>query len=240
MPASRTILQNQLALVTGATRGIGQAIARALAAEGCNLIVTGRSKSGLKQARRELEPFGVQVTAEPCDVSNEAGVNRLFKTIGNQPLGILINNAGISHAMAPLHELDPEVWQEVIATNLTGTFLCTRAALPLMKKGSTIVNNLSIAARTIFPGQAAYCAAKHGALALTASLGEEVRSQGIRVIALLPGATDTDIWAQFWPDAPRGKMLKPETIAQAVVNALLLPPESTAEEIVLVPAAGKL
>src|SRR5262249_51319502 len=119
-------------------------------------------------------------------------------------------------------------------------FLVIRAAVPLMKQGSAIVNNLSIAARTVFPGQAAYCAAKHGALALTTSLREELRPKGIRVIALLPGATDTDIWTQFWPEAPREKMLKPETIAQAALDALRLPPESTVEELVLTPTAGKL
>jgi NAD(P)-dependent dehydrogenase (short-subunit alcohol dehydrogenase family) len=233
-------LRNQRALITGATRGIGLAIARALGEEGCNLILTGRSESALDKARRELEPLGVQIQVEPCDISNAADVNRLFRSIGNQPLDILINNAGISHAMAPVHELDPKIWEDVIATDLTGMFLVIRASLPLMKQGSAIVNNLSIAAKTVFPGQAAYCAAKHGALALTTSLREELRPKGIRVIALLPGATDTDIWTQFWPDAPREKMLKPEAVAQAVVDALLLPPESTAEELVLTPTAGKL
>lgn len=233
-------LRNQRALITGATRGIGLAIARALAKEGCNLILTGRNESALDKARRELAPLGVQIQAEPCDISKPADVNRLFQAIGNQPLDILINNAGMSHAVAPIHELDPEAWQEVITTDLTGLFLVTRAAVPLLKQGSTIVNNLSIAAKTVFPGQAAYCAAKHGALALTTSLREELRPKGIRVIALLPGATNTGIWTQFWPEAPREKMLKPETIAQAVVDALRLPPEATVEELVLTPITGKL
>jgi NAD(P)-dependent dehydrogenase (short-subunit alcohol dehydrogenase family) len=242
MPASQTVLRNRLALITGASRGIGLAIARALAAEGCDLTLTSRNEAALKKASRELARTERRVLAKTCDVSNLASVQQLFAAVKKQfgCLDILINNAGISHAMAPVHELDPKVWQEVLATDLTGMFLCTRAALPLMRKGSTIVNNLSIAAKTIFPGQAAYCAAKHGALGLTNTLREELRPRGIRVIALLPGATDTDIWNQFWRRAPRGKMLRPETVAEAVVGALLLPPETTVEELILVPTAGKL
>ena len=112
--------------------------------------------------------------------------------------------------------------------------------LPLMRRGSTIVNNLSMAATHVFAGQSAYCAAKHGALGLTRTLREELRPRGIRVIALLPGATATDIWKQFWPEAPRQRMLRPETVAQAVLDALLLPPESTVEEITLMPTKGAL
>jgi short-subunit dehydrogenase len=102
------------------------------------------------------------------------------------------------------------------------------------------VNNLSIAAKRVFPGSSAYNASKHGALGLTNTLREELRPRGIRVIALLPGATDTEIWNVIWPDAPRQKMMSPETVAQAVLDALLLPPESTVEEVVILPSAGTL
>ena len=155
-------------------------------------------------------------------------------------LDILINNAGISHAIANTEKLPLQAWQDVIATNLTGMFLCTRAALPLMSSGGTIVNNLSIAATTVFAGQAAYCAAKHGALGFTRTLREEVRGRGIRVIALMAGATDTEIWNQFWPDAPRSRMLRPEAIAEAVLSALLQPAGSTVEEITIMPTSGAL
>ncbi|PYX39115.1 MAG: hypothetical protein DMG75_01885 [Acidobacteria bacterium] len=137
-------------------------------------------------------------------------------------------------------ELPVEDWKEVIDTNLTGTFLVTRAALPLMKRGGTIVNNLSIAAKRVFAGSSAYNASKHGALGLTDTLREELRPKGIRVIALLPGATDTDIWNTLWPDAARKKMMTPETIATAVVNALVLPENSTVEELTILPTAGTL
>jgi NAD(P)-dependent dehydrogenase (short-subunit alcohol dehydrogenase family) len=153
---------------------------------------------------------------------------------------VLINNAGIAHAQANVDELAIGLWQEVIETNLTGMFLVTRAALALMNRGSAIVNNLSISAKRVFPGSSAYNASKHGALALTNTLREELRPRGIRVIALLPGATDTDIWNTLWREAPRQKMMKAETVARAVVNALCVPAEATVEELVILPASGTL
>jgi short-subunit dehydrogenase len=109
-----------------------------------------------------------------------------------------------------------------------------------MKRGATIVNNLSIAATRVFPGTAAYNASKHGALGFTNTLREELRGKGIRVIALLPGATDTAIWNILWPEAPRKKMMSAETIATALLNALLLPENSTVEELCIMPTAGAL
>jgi NAD(P)-dependent dehydrogenase (short-subunit alcohol dehydrogenase family) len=133
-----------------------------------------------------------------------------------------------------------EIWQEVVATNLNGMFLATQAALPLMKSGAIIVNNLSIAAKRVFAGSSAYNASKHGALRFTDTLREELRPRRIRVIALLPGATNTEIWRKLWPDAPRKKMMKPEIVAAAVINAILLPDESTVEELTIMPSAGTL
>jgi NAD(P)-dependent dehydrogenase (short-subunit alcohol dehydrogenase family) len=119
-------------------------------------------------------------------------------------------------------------------------FLATREILPLMRRGGTIVNNLSIAAKRVFPGWSAYNASKHGALGLTDTLREELRPRGIRVVALLVGATDTDIWESPWPNAPRKKMMSAETVAGAVVDAILLPADSTVEEVTIRPTAGSL
>jgi NAD(P)-dependent dehydrogenase (short-subunit alcohol dehydrogenase family) len=233
-------LAGKVALITGASRGIGLAIAKALAATGCDLLITARTESTLKKAGRELQ--GVRVLAKPCDVGDERSVNSLFAAIRKEfrQLDFLINNAGTSHALAEVDRLSSKVWQEVIATNLTGMFMCTRAALPLMSRGGAIVNNLSVAAKGVFAGEAAYCASKHGALGFTNTLREEVRGRGIRVIALLPGPTDTEIWNQFMPETPRGRMLRPETVAQAVLDALLLPADSTVEEITITPTSGAI
>ncbi|HZU42750.1 MAG TPA: SDR family NAD(P)-dependent oxidoreductase [Terriglobales bacterium] len=233
-------LSGKIALITGASRGIGFAIAKALADEGCDLVLTARGESALKKASRELND--VRVLAQTCDVRDERSVDSLFKAVRNEfgRLDFLINNAGTSHTTADVDRLSPKVWQDVIATNLTGMFLCTRAALPLMSERAAIVNNLSVAANRVFAGQSAYCASKHGALGFTNTLREEVRGRGIRVIALLVGATDTDIWDQFMPSAPRAGMLRSETIARAVLDALLLPAEATVEEVIIRPTRNAL
>jgi len=239
---ARRPLLGQVALVTGSTRGIGLAIARALAAEGCNLILTGRDQSALSKVSRELASLKIKILAHPCDLRDPQSVDDLFRTVRKQfkRLDILINNAGIAHASLTVDKLPLPLWQDVIDTNLTGTFLMTQAALAMMKRGDTIVNNLSIVANRVFAGSAAYVASKHGALGLTNTLREELRPRGIRVIALMPGATNTDIWNSFWPEASRRKMMSSATIATAVVNALLLPPNATVEILEILPTAGPL
>ncbi|MGC2476193.1 MAG: SDR family oxidoreductase [Candidatus Sulfotelmatobacter sp.] len=243
MPArSKLRLAEQTALITGATRGIGLAIARALANEGCNLIVTARDEQSLSRLNKELARKKVRVLAHPCDVRDPHSVDDLFRAVRREfrNLDILINNAGIAHANLRVDQLPYPVWRDVFATNVDGTFLITQAALGMMKHGATIVNNLSIAATRVFAGSAAYNASKHAALGLTNTLREELRSRGIRVIGLLPGATDTDIWKTLWPQAPRKKMMSAETVAQAVLEAILLPPNATVENLEILPTAGTL
>ena len=235
-------LRGQTALVTGATRGIGLAVARALAAEGCDLILSARDESALSGVSRELASAKIQIVAHFCDVRDPHAVDALFRTARRQfkRLDILINNAGIAHPNLPIEKLPFPLWKEVLETNLDGMFLVTQAALAMMKRGGTIVNNLSIAANRVFAGSAAYNASKHGALGLTNTLREELRSRGIRVIGLFPGATDTDIWTTLWSQAPRRKMMTPATVAQAVIQAVLLPANATVETLEIVPTAGTL
>jgi NAD(P)-dependent dehydrogenase (short-subunit alcohol dehydrogenase family) len=235
-------LRNRLALVTGANRGIGFEIAAALAREGCDLVMTGRNEKTLGQSARKIEKLGVRVLAQTCDVRDPASVDYLFTLVRGlrRPLDFLINNAGISHPSRDISELPYPVWRDVIETNLTGMFLITQAGLAVMKRGGMIVNNLSIAAERVFPGSAAYNASKHGALGFTDTLREELRPKGIRVVAVLAGATDTDIWETMWPKAPRGKMMLAATVARAVVNTLTLPADSVVEKIVIRPPGGTL
>lgn len=240
-------LSGRLALITGANRGIGLAIARALASAGCNLIITARDQRALAKARTELEKLqpeklNLHVLAQSCDVRSPDSVDYLFALVRglHKPLDILINNAGIGHPNLAVRDLPYPTWMEVIDTNLNGLFLITQAALAVMKRGSTIVNNLSIAAERVFPGSAAYNASKHGALGFTNTLREELRPKGIRVMALMPGATDTAIWDTLWPKAPRRKMIFAETVARTVVSALLLPENATVEKVVVMPSSGTL
>jgi NAD(P)-dependent dehydrogenase (short-subunit alcohol dehydrogenase family) len=239
---ARTSLHGQVALITGASRGIGLAVAEALAKEGCDLVLTGRKLAPLEKAGRELTRQGIKVLAKVCDVRDPESVQALAASVRKQfpRVDILVNNAGVGHTRLPVSKLRYEAWKTVIDTNLTGTFLVTREILPLMRRGSTVVNNLSIAAIRVFSGSSAYNASKHGALGLTNTLREELRSEGIRVMALLPGATDTEIWKTLWPDAPRKKMMSPETVARALVNALLISEDSTVEELTIMPTSGTL
>jgi NAD(P)-dependent dehydrogenase (short-subunit alcohol dehydrogenase family) len=233
--------QNNVAVITGGGSGIGLAMARTFAASGYSVVITGRDAKRLQKAATHISAEN-KVIGIPCDVRDPASVEKLFREIGKQypTIDVLINNAGVAHSLAAVDQLPIETWKEVIATNLTGTFLVTRAALPLMRAGGTIVNNLSVAAVQPFAGMSAYNASKFGALGFTQALREDLRKRGIRVVALLPGATNTDIWGQFWADAPKEKMISAETVAQAVLHAVSVPANATIEEIRIGPAAGVL
>jgi 3-oxoacyl-[acyl-carrier protein] reductase len=234
--------QGKVAVITGGGSGIGLAMARTFAASGYSVVIIGRDAKRLQDAAAKISGNKQQVTGISCDVRDPASVEKLFQQISqhHSTVDVLINNAGVAHALAPVDQLPVETWKDVIDTNLTGTFLVTRAALPLMRAGGTIVNNLSVAALQPFAGMAAYNASKFGALGFTHALREDLRKRGIRVVALLPGATDTDIWSQFWPGAPKEKMISAETVAQAVLHVVSLPANSTIEEIRIGPAEGVL
>ncbi len=250
--ASELRLLGKVAVVTGGSRGIGYAIARSLAAEGCSVVITGRDHSALADSAlcisRSLPKVAAiqrkhpQIMAEVCDARSPEAVGSLFAAVKQSfgKLDVLVNNAGIAQALVPIEQTSVELWREVLDTNLTGLFLCTRAALPLMSTGGTVVNNLSVAAKTVFPDFAAYNTSKHGALGFTLSLREELIPRGIRVVALMTGAIDTDLWQQFWPEAPRERMIGPESVAQAVLYAVLLPPNANLSELVLAPTGGAL
>jgi NAD(P)-dependent dehydrogenase (short-subunit alcohol dehydrogenase family) len=241
-PRENKDLQGRVAVITGASRGIGLAIGDALAAAGCGLAITARHAGRLRQAAKRLEPHKVAVLSESCDVSDPKAVEDFFRAIKMQfgKVDFLINNAGMAHPLADIEKLSWETWRQVLETNLSGLFLVTRSALPLMSPGGTIVNNLSVASKQVFKGMSAYCASKFGALGFTDALREEVRERGIRVVALVPGAVDTDIWDQFWPEAPRERMVSPATIAQAVLHAVSLPKEAVISELMIGPTAGTL
>jgi 3-oxoacyl-[acyl-carrier protein] reductase len=244
-PHAELRLLGKVAVVTGGSRGIGQAIARALASEGCAVIVAGRDRATLaKSASRISKKVRGRGKVVPlvCDVRDAEAVASLFAKVKQRfrRVDILVNNAGISQKPASVEDTSPDRWREIVETNLTGIFLCSCAALPLMQRGSTIINNLSAAAKQVFPKFAAYTAAKTGAYGFTLSLREELIPRGIRVTALMPGATATDMWNQIMPDAPREKMMSPESTAQAVLYAVLLPSVANLSELLLTPTGGAL
>jgi len=188
------MLQNKIALITGGGRGIGRAIAIAFAQEGARVVVCARTKEQVEAVAKQV---GQSALALVCDVANSESVAAMFReaheVLGRGP-DILVNNAGIAES-ATLIQTEDELWQRHLAINLSGTFYCTRAALPSMieRKWGRIINVASIAARTGAPYIAAYSASKHGVLGLTRSAALEVGAHGITVNAICPGYVDTDM-----------------------------------------------
>jgi NAD(P)-dependent dehydrogenase (short-subunit alcohol dehydrogenase family) len=224
------------ALVTGAARGIGAAIARALAEDGVRLTLLGRHRDALQRLAAELPGawHGVVV----ADVSDEAQVQSAFEEAraARGPLAILVNNAGQAES-APFAKTSLELWQRMLAVNLTGSFLCAQAALPDMLAAGhgRIVNIASTAGQRGYAYVAAYVAAKHGVIGLTRALALEVARKGVTVNAVCPGYTETDILresianvvaktgrseaearAGFAAGNPQGRIVQPEQVADAV------------------------
>ena len=247
-PAEQTStlrLRGKTAVVTGGSSGIGYAIARALAAEGCEVVITARDAASLKRSGSHLTAelqSGAQIVPMACDVRDPDSVRALFDFVGKRfaKLNVLVNNAGISQPPTSVEDTSVEMWHDIVETNLTGVFLCTRAALPLMQAGATIINNISAAAKQVFPKFSAYTAAKTGAYGFTLALRDELIPRGIRVTALMPGATSTPIWQQIIPDMPREHMIDVDSVAQAVLYAVLLPPQANLSEFLLTPTRGVL
>ncbi len=191
-------LQNRIALITGGGRGIGRAIGSTFASEGAQVILSARSVEQVKQAANEIgKLFSTKVLPLVCDVSEVASVEWLFKAV-NEHFGrgpdIMVNNAGIAES-APITKTDDELWHRHLAVNLSGTFYCTRSALPQMiERGwGRIINIASIAGKTGAPYVSAYSASKHGVLGLTRSVALEVATKGITVNAICPGYVDTEM-----------------------------------------------
>jgi ketoreductase len=187
----------RVALVTGGGRGIGRAIARALAGPGTFVAVAGRTRSALESTAIDLESLGGRALAIGMDVSDDAsvaaGMRELAGAAGH--VDVLVNNAGVGGG-EPIAGSDIERWKRTIDTNLTGIYLVTREVVPLMPAGGRIVNLSSVLGRFGVPGYTAYCASKHGVIGFTRALALELAPQQITVNALCPGWVDTEMAAE--------------------------------------------
>jgi len=229
-------LAGKVALITGASRGIGLAIAKGLAAMGAKISVCARDAGRLIAVAADLERHGITVLAVPADVSRAADVATLVQKTEQSlgPVEILVNNAGIG-VFSPIQEAAETDWDSVLDTNLKSVFLLGRAVAPGMisRRSGHIVNIASLAGKNAFPGGGIYCASKWGVLGLTECMAEDLRSFGIRVSAICPGSVATDFSPQSKKD-PR-KMLQPEDVAHAVSMIVTQAPQSFISEVLLRP-----
>jgi len=230
-------LSKQVALVTGAGRGIGAAIARKLAALGATVVLCGRTLKTLESTESEISKIGGRAKAAVCDVSNLESVQALARMV-EQTFGkidILVNNAGVGAFAGPLHELTPDGWEKVLNTNLRGVFYCIRSFAPMMVRAGKghIVNISSLAGKNALPNGAAYAASKWGLNGLSYSVAEELRGHGIRVSVVCPGSVDTELSPHTGKDS--NKMLKPDDVAHVVAMLVTQAPQSFASEVLLRP-----
>jgi NAD(P)-dependent dehydrogenase (short-subunit alcohol dehydrogenase family) len=220
-PVSDTTLNGLHAIVTGGGRGIGAAIADVLAARGARLTLMGRDLDALSaRAVQVRASHDVDAQAVQCDVSDSSHVARAF-TSASREFGaahILVNNAGQA-AGRPFAETTHELWERMLAVNLTGAFLCTRQVLPAMLRAGSgrIINIASTSGLTGYRNTTAYCASKHGLIGLTRALAVEVARQGITVNAVCPAYTDTEMAARAVDDIVR-EMGKSATEAQKLLT----------------------
>ena len=223
------LLENKGAVVTGGSRGIGRAVAEALAAEGATVAViyAGNTKAA-EDTVRAIEEAGGKAFAVQCDVADEAAVTDMVKMV-HEKLGtidVFVNNAGITRD-GLLMRMKREDWDAVLSTNLTGVYNCTKAVTKIMMKqrSGSIINMTSVVGETGNAGQANYAAAKAGVIGFTKSVAKELASRNIRVNAVAPGCIDTDMTAvlsdavkeEMIKSIPLGRTAAPEEVAQAVV-----------------------
>jgi NAD(P)-dependent dehydrogenase (short-subunit alcohol dehydrogenase family) len=228
------VLSGQIAVVTGAGRGIGCAIAQKLASLGANVALCGRTLKPLENTAGEIGP---KAKVKQCDVSSLDSVQELAafveKTCGRTD--ILVNNAGIGTFAAPLHELTPEDWEKVLNTNLRGVYYCIRAFAPMMirAKAGHVVNISSLAGKNALPNGAAYAASKWGLNGLSYSVAEELRVHNIRVSVVCPGSVNTELGPHTGKNP--SKMLQADDVAHVVAMLVTQAPQSFASEVLLRP-----
>jgi NAD(P)-dependent dehydrogenase (short-subunit alcohol dehydrogenase family) len=229
-------LKGQVAVVTGAARGIGEAISKQLASMGATIILVARDKARLDQVRQEIEAAGGSAHTAPLDLLDESSIDQLGKAIQNQHdrCDILVNNAGIGLIGKPLVEMDPSDWDTLMGTNLRGPYLMIRALAPLMISAQSghIINISSLAGKNPLPNGVAYSASKWGLNGLTYSVAEELRPHNIRVSVIAPGSVNTGFSRS---DKNAAKKVQPEDVARVVAMLVTQAPQSFVSEVLLRP-----
>jgi NADP-dependent 3-hydroxy acid dehydrogenase YdfG len=236
-------LHGQVAIVTGAGRGIGHAIATAMAREGATVVLAARTRQQLAATAAAIRESGGTALAIPTDVTQDAAVEAMVEQaiaeLGR--VDALVTAAGAA-SFGPVVSSKPADWDAILAVNLRAVMVCCHAVLPVMirQRRGTIINVASVAAQRAIPGAAVYTATKAGVVGFSRVLAEELRAEGVRVGVLVPGAVDTPLWDTI-PNSPdRSRMLRPEDVARAAVLMASLPPGAALEELTLLPQGGIL
>jgi 3-oxoacyl-[acyl-carrier protein] reductase len=230
-------LDGQVAVVTGAGRGIGAAIARKLASLGATAVLCGRTQATLDQTAQAIVEAGGKTEVIPCDVTVlhqlEYAAARIDSTF--RRLDILVNNAGVGGFKDPLHNTLPEDWDKILNTNLRGVYYAIKVFAPLMIRAYSghIINISSLAGKNALPNGAAYAASKWGLNGLSYSVAEELRPHQIRVSVICPGSTETELSPHGGKDP--NKMLQPDDVAHAVGMLVTQAPQSFVSEILMRP-----
>jgi NADP-dependent 3-hydroxy acid dehydrogenase YdfG len=233
-------LKNKIAIVTGASKGIGRAIAQHYGHEGAKLVISARNQETLLSVEDELKSSGVETVLVVADMSKEDDVKGLIKTAIDTfgRIDILVNNAGFG-IFKPVSEMTTEEYDQLFSVNMRGTFIASREVLKYMTKQNdgVIINVASLAGKNAVENGAVYAATKWAMLGFGKSLMLEVRKYNIRVITICPGSVDTDFSSSHLKN--RDKILKPEDIAEAAVLAASLPARAMMSEIDLRPTNPK-
>jgi 3-oxoacyl-[acyl-carrier protein] reductase len=237
------VLESQVAVVTGAARGAGKAIARRLASLGAHVVLVARSADQLSRVREDITRTGGAASVFPCDLMNATAVGELGKSIAEkyQRCDILVNNAAIGMDGKFLHEVTPDEWDLIFNTNLRGPYLMIRSLAPLMiaARSGHIINISSLAGRNPLPKGAAYSASKWGLNGLTYSVSEELREYNIRVSVVAPGSINTDFDDHSGKGAASGKdpkkKLQPDDIAAVIAMLVTQSPQCFISEVLVRP-----
>ena len=230
-------LAGQPAVVTGAGRGIGRAIATRLATEGAHVILVARTAPELEKVAGVIRSAGGSATVHRADITNDREVKTLFDTVAEQhgALAVLVNNAGIGR-FAAVADMTLEDLDAMWSLNVRAAFSCTKAAIPLLRKArGTIVQIASLAAKNAFVGGGGYAATKWALLGFSRCLMLEERAHGIRVVTVCPGSVDTSFSSSVRDPKKAERIVAPQDVAEAVAAALLLPARAMMSEIDLRP-----
>jgi NAD(P)-dependent dehydrogenase (short-subunit alcohol dehydrogenase family) len=216
----RGMLEGKVALVTGASQGLGRALALAFAREGASIVVNSRSEERIRPVAREAESLGAEVLALAADVSKSADVERLIgATVERfERIDVLVNNAGVLGPRVPIEAYPEDEWRRVIDANLTGLFLVTKAAIPHMPEGGSIINVVSGVSVEGRAGWGAYAVSKFGVEGITQILASELEGRRIRANAVDPGGMRTEMRAAAYPDEDPMTRITPEENTGVFIN----------------------